>query len=81
MQAPSRGSQWCFPFAAICYAELASRVPRAGSSYTYSYVSVGELLAFIIGWNLLLENMIGAASVAKAASQYFDSLLNDTIRL
>jgi amino acid transporter len=41
---------------------------------------VGEFLAFVIGWNMILENMIGAASVAKAWSEYFDSLFNDTIR-
>ena len=56
-------------------------MPRAGSAYIYSYVSVGELAAFVIGWNMILENMIGAASVGKAWSEYFDSLTNDTIRM
>ncbi|XP_015372127.1 PREDICTED: cationic amino acid transporter 2-like isoform X2 [Diuraphis noxia] len=61
----------------VCYAEFASRVPKAGSAYIYSYVAVGEFIAFVIGWNLLVEHTIGTAAVAKAMSNYLDSLLGD----
>ncbi|GBO99801.1 Cationic amino acid transporter 4, partial [Eumeta japonica] len=65
--------------AAICYAEFGTRVPKAGSAYVYTYISIGEFWAFIIGWNILLEHMLGAASVARAWSGYVDSLLGGWI--
>ncbi len=57
-------------FAVLCYAELASTVPVAGSAYTYSYATFGELIAWIIGWDLILEFSMGGAVLAKAWSQY-----------
>lgn len=63
-------------FAALCYAEFASMVPVAGSAYTYAYATLGELFAWIIGWDLLLEYGVGAASVAHGWSHYFVDFLH-----
>src|SRR5262245_66643978 len=52
-------------FAALCYAEFASMVPVAGSAYTYAYATLGELFAWIIGWDLVLESAVGSATVAN----------------
>jgi APA family basic amino acid/polyamine antiporter len=61
--------------AALCYAELASMVPVAGSAYTYAYATLGELFAWIIGWDLVLEYAVGSATVASGWSGYFQSAL------
>jgi APA family basic amino acid/polyamine antiporter len=62
-------------FAALCYAEFAAMVPVAGSAYTYAYATLGELFAWIIGWDLVLEYAVGAATVAHGWSKYFQALL------
>jgi len=62
--------------AALCYAELAAMIPQAGSAYAYSYATLGELLAWIIGWDLILEYAVGNVAVAIAWSGYFVSLLS-----
>ncbi len=65
-------------FAALCYAEFASMAPVAGSAYTYAYCTMGELFAWIIGWDLVLEYAVGSATVANAWSGYFQSVLAKT---
>src|ERR1017187_80880 len=65
----------CCGFSALCYAEFASRIPVSGSAYTYAYAAFGELIAWIIGWDLLMEYAIGNIAVAISWSQYFVNLL------
>src|SRR5690349_6563644 len=65
--------------AAICYAEFASTVPIAGSAYTYSYATLGELIAWIIGWDLILEYAVGAAAVSIGWSGYLTDLLKGAL--
>ncbi len=62
-------------FAALCYAEFASMVPVAGSAYTYAYATLGELAAWIIGWDLILEYAVGSATVAHGWSHYFQDFI------
>jgi APA family basic amino acid/polyamine antiporter len=65
----------CCAFAGLCYAELASMIPQAGSAYAYSYATLGELVAWIIGWDLILEYAVGNVAVAISWGDYFSSLL------
>src|SRR5271165_897468 len=64
-------------FAGLCYAEMASTVPIAGSAYTYAYATLGELMAWIIGWDLILEYALGATAVAIGWSGYVVSFARD----
>jgi APA family basic amino acid/polyamine antiporter len=73
----ARAAIACF-LAGLCYAEFAAAVPVAGSAYTFSYASLGELVAWIIGWDLMLELAFGAATVASGWSQYFKVVLTSS---
>src|SRR5581483_7817581 len=66
-------------FAALCYAEFASAVPVAGSAYTYAYATLGELFAWIIGWDLVLEYAMACSTVASGWTHYLNELLLNTI--
>ncbi|HEX3928476.1 MAG TPA: amino acid permease [Gemmatimonadales bacterium] len=68
-------------FAGLCYAELASMIPQAGSAYAYSYATLGEIVAWIIGWDLILEYAVGNVAVAISWGDYFKSLLSGWIEL
>jgi APA family basic amino acid/polyamine antiporter len=68
-------------FAGLCYAEMASMIPIAGSAYTYSYATMGELVAWIIGWDLILEYLVGAATVSVGWSGYVVAFLHDTFNV
>jgi APA family basic amino acid/polyamine antiporter len=66
-------------FAGLCYAEFASMIPIAGSAYTYAYATMGEIVAWIIGWALVLEYALGAATVSIAWSEYLNNLMNGAV--
>ena len=68
-------------FAGLCYAELSSSIPIAGSAYTYTYATMGELLAWIIGWDLILEYAVGAATVGIAWSEYLNNFLVNVLNV
>ena len=71
----------CCALAGLCYAELASMIPQAGSAYAYSYATLGELVAWIIGWDLILEYAVGNVAVAISWGDYFKSLVGDWIAI
>ena len=68
-------------FAALCYSELASMVPVAGSAYTYAYATLGEMVAWIIGWDLILEYAIASSAVAAGWSNYLDAFLHNVFHV
>ena len=61
-------------FSGLCYSEFACRIPKSGSAYVYTYLSLGEIWAFIAGWNMILEYIIGMSALGRACSEYIDSL-------
>jgi basic amino acid/polyamine antiporter, APA family len=71
----------CCALAGLCYAELASMIPQAGSAYAYSYATLGEIIAWIIGWDLILEYAVGNVAVAIAWAGYFNSLLSPWVHI
>src|SRR6266403_797154 len=71
----------CCALAGLCYAELASMIPQAGSAYAYSYATLGELVAWIIGWDLILEYAVGNVAVAISWGDYFKSLVGDWVSI
>ncbi len=68
-------------FAGLCYAELSSSIPISGSAYTYTYATMGEFIAWIIGWDLVLEYAVGAATVGIAWSEYLNNLLTNVLHM
>src|SRR3954469_23527494 len=66
-------------FAGLCYAEFAAMIPIAGSAYTYAYTTMGEFVAWVIGWALILEYALGAATVSIGWSEYLNNLLGGSI--
>lgn len=60
--------------------EFAVKLPRAGSAYSYAYMAIGEFSAFVVGWNMILENLIGIAAISRSCSGYFDSLIDKEIQ-
>ena len=71
----------CCGLAGLCYAEMAAMIPQAGSAYAYSYATLGELVAWIIGWDLILEYAVGNVAVAISWADYFKSFLSGWIDL
>src|SRR6476620_2350292 len=71
----------CCALAGLCYAELASMIPQAGSAYAYSYATLGELVAWIIGWDLILEYAVGNVAVAISWADYFKTFTAGVIHI
>lgn len=63
----------------LCYTEFSFRVTRAGSAYIYSYVCIGEFVAFIVGWNMILEYMLAVAAICRTISLYMNALFNNML--